>query len=195
MGRKRTIDRGAVLDAAECVVQRDGTAKLTLEAVAAEAGISKASVLYDYKTKPALMRAVVERRIAAEEARINEIRKAFSDDPNVAIRTHIVASAVAASTEEGEIELCLSSALAQDRELREPIHNKYAETIDEIQASAEKPRGALLAFLALGGLRVMERFGVYHFSPEERVRLLEEINWLVDQEPQRAPVPDPVRSS
>ncbi|MEW5424933.1 TetR/AcrR family transcriptional regulator [Amorphus sp. 3PC139-8] len=194
MGRKRTIDRAAVLDAAECVVQRDGTAKLTLEAVAAEAGISKASVLYDYKTKPALMRAMVERRIAAEELRMNEIRKNFGSDPNAMIRTHIVAAAEAAEGSEGEIELCLSSALAQDRQLREPIHNKYAETVDEIHESASKPRGALLAFLALGGLRVMERFDVYHFSPEERIRVLEEINWLVDQEPEQVSVPklDPV---
>ena len=52
MGRKRTIEPDAVLDAAEQVVMRDGAARLTLDAVACAAGISKASVLYDYKTKP-----------------------------------------------------------------------------------------------------------------------------------------------
>lgn len=182
MGRKRTIDRGSLLDAAERVVQRDGTARLTLEAVAAEAGISKASVLYDYKTKPALMRAMVERRISAEEARIAEVRAAFADQPDAAIRTHIAVADEAEATE-GEIELCLSSALAQDRDLREPIHNKYVDYLEEIRAGSQKPRGALLAFLALGGLKVMERFGIHRFPPEERMRVLQEINWLVDQEP------------
>ena len=57
MGRLRIIDRDAVLTAAERVVRRDGAARLTIEAVAAEAGISKASVLYDYKTKQALIKA------------------------------------------------------------------------------------------------------------------------------------------
>src|SRR3546814_2511896 len=42
MARPRTIDRDAVLDAAQRVVARDGAAGLTLEAVAAEDGISKA---------------------------------------------------------------------------------------------------------------------------------------------------------
>src|SRR3546814_17040256 len=65
--------RDAVLDAAQRVVARDGAAGLTLEAVAAEAGISKASVLYDYGTKQALMKALIERRIAAEDSRIGEI--------------------------------------------------------------------------------------------------------------------------
>src|SRR3546814_8507750 len=75
MARPRTIDRDVVLDAAQRVVARDGAAGLTLEAVAAEAGISKASVLYDYGTKQALMKALIERRIAAEDSRIGEDRK------------------------------------------------------------------------------------------------------------------------
>ncbi|MEE3100094.1 MAG: TetR/AcrR family transcriptional regulator, partial [Pseudomonadota bacterium] len=37
MGRRRSVDRDALLDAAETVVRRDGAARLTLEAVAAEA--------------------------------------------------------------------------------------------------------------------------------------------------------------
>ena len=73
MGRHRVIDRDAMLDAAERVVVRDGAAKLSLDAVATEAGISKASVLYDYKTKHALIRALVERRVAAETARIGQL--------------------------------------------------------------------------------------------------------------------------
>ncbi|MBL6430319.1 MAG: TetR family transcriptional regulator [Alphaproteobacteria bacterium] len=65
MGRKRTIEPDAVLDAAEQVVMRDGAARLTLDAVACAARINKASVLYDYKTKQALIKAVLERRLAA----------------------------------------------------------------------------------------------------------------------------------
>ena len=85
VGRPRTIDRESVLDAAQAVAARDGAAYLTLEAVATEAGISKASVLYDYKNKQALMRAVIERRIAAEDARIQEIQDRLGDEPNAAI--------------------------------------------------------------------------------------------------------------
>ncbi len=51
MGRKQTIDRSALLDAAERVVLRDGAGQLTMDAVAAEAGVSKGGVLYAFPSK------------------------------------------------------------------------------------------------------------------------------------------------
>lgn len=92
MGRQRSIDRDAVLNAAERVVIRDGAANLTLEAVAAEAGISKASVLYDYKTKRALIRTLIERRVAAEEELIQRFVDAHADRPDARIRGYIAAA-------------------------------------------------------------------------------------------------------
>jgi AcrR family transcriptional regulator len=53
------LDR--VLDAAEAVVVRQGIANLTLEAVAAEAGISKGGLLYHFPTKDRLIDALVRR--------------------------------------------------------------------------------------------------------------------------------------
>src|SRR3546814_4852153 len=72
MARPRTIDRDAALDAAQRVVARDGAAGLTLEAVAAEAGISKASVLSDYGTKHALMKELIASCLADVDSRIEE---------------------------------------------------------------------------------------------------------------------------
>jgi AcrR family transcriptional regulator len=45
MGRSRKLDREALLDAAQEVVSRDGASNLTIEAVAANAGVGKATVL------------------------------------------------------------------------------------------------------------------------------------------------------
>lgn len=193
MGRKRTIDREAVLDAAQCVVQRDGVARLTLDAVAAEAGISKASVLYDYKTKPALMRALVERKIAAEEERVGAIRAALGETPNAVVRTRIAAATDPATEDDQAFTLCLAAAMAQDSDLRKPICTTVGGAISEIQESSESPNGALLAFLALEGLKLMEYFGVYRFDAEDRLQLLEEIGWLVDQTPGRVPLEAPAK--
>jgi AcrR family transcriptional regulator len=55
MGRSRKLDRKALLDAAQEVLSRDGASNLTIEAVAANAGVGKATVLYDYKSKHALV--------------------------------------------------------------------------------------------------------------------------------------------
>ncbi|UXN74347.1 TetR/AcrR family transcriptional regulator [Devosia sp. A8/3-2] len=65
MGRRQTIDRGTILDAAEHVVLHDGAAHLTIDAVAAEAGVSKGGVLYAYASKDILIDAMLERVVAA----------------------------------------------------------------------------------------------------------------------------------
>lgn len=61
MPRGRGSDsRGNILDAAARLLLRDPS-KLTLDAVAAEAGVSKGGLLYHYKSKADLLDAVVDR--------------------------------------------------------------------------------------------------------------------------------------
>lgn len=55
--------RAAVLDAAEAVVNRRGIGALTLDAVAAQAGLSKSGLLHHYRSKDALIGAMVRRRV------------------------------------------------------------------------------------------------------------------------------------
>ncbi|RYD36028.1 MAG: TetR/AcrR family transcriptional regulator [Verrucomicrobiaceae bacterium] len=57
----------ALLDAAEAVALRDGVARLTFDAVAAEAGMSKGGVLHHFASKEQLIEAMVRR--TAEEWR------------------------------------------------------------------------------------------------------------------------------
>lgn len=90
MGRKQTIDRGALLDAAERVVLRDGAGQLTMDAVAAEAGVSKGGVLYAFPSKDALIDALFNRAFAA----MDEIGDAFlasaGDTPENRVRAHVL---------------------------------------------------------------------------------------------------------
>jgi len=187
MGRHRTIDREAVLEAAERVVSRDGAARMTLDAVAAEASISKASVLYDYKTKDALIRAIIDRRVAAENARITEFVAALGDVPDRLIRGRIAAADRPVSDEDRSVAISLCAAAAQNASLRSPIQTAYADWIDRIESSSERPRGALLAFLALEGLMLLEWFGLHSWPEEEREQLLAEIDWLRSQSPVSRP--------
>lgn len=89
MGRKRLIDQSAILDAAERVVARKGAANLTLDAVAKEAGIGKASVLYDFKSKQALIEAVIDRAFVTDNARHAALEAELAEDGDLAIRGRI----------------------------------------------------------------------------------------------------------
>ncbi len=61
MTQHRLSLKEALLDAAEEVAVREGVARLTFDAVAAEAGISKGGVLHHFSNKDQLLEALVRR--------------------------------------------------------------------------------------------------------------------------------------
>ena len=71
----RTKDR--LLDAATTVVHRDGAQALTLDAVAAEAEVSKGGLLYHFKSKRELVEGMVERWLSEFQREIDEMDAHF----------------------------------------------------------------------------------------------------------------------
>ncbi|MGU3540189.1 TetR/AcrR family transcriptional regulator [Methylobacterium sp. A54F] len=62
--RTRREDRAEIiLDAAESLLRRSGSRTLTIDAVAAEAGLSKGGVLHHYASKDALVTALAARKV------------------------------------------------------------------------------------------------------------------------------------
>ncbi len=188
MARTRVIDRDAVLDAAERVVSRDGAARMTLEAVAHEAGISKASVLYDYKSKQALIKAIIERLIERENLRLRDCIANLGPVPDAVMRGRIASTMPLISEADRAVALNLVAALAGDAALRGSIHEAYRHHIDEVVQASSQPNAAMLAFLALEGLRLMECFGFYTWSQKERERMLNDIESLLQGDEDAAPV-------
>jgi AcrR family transcriptional regulator len=183
MGRKRVIDQQAVLDAGEAVVARDGVTGLTLDAVANEAGISKASVIYDYKSKQALIEAIVARAFRADEDQHARAEADLAGGDNLAIRGRIRAAAEPPPEAFRPVALNLSAALTLDPPLRKQMQESQAATIERIRAESTSPRGAILAYLALEGLKFLEFLDFHHFDPEERAQIIREIGWLVNATP------------
>lgn len=182
MARTRTIDRMAVLDAAERVVARDGATRLTLDAVAAEAGISKASVLYDYKTKQTLIKAVIEHRMATEVDRLRSFIEREGDKPDAAIHGLITAVEKNSSDLNRNVALDLAVALNQHDDLRVSIRENFGTFFDGVERTSVHPRQAKIAFLALEGLKLIESFGFYDWAQRERDQLIEDIRSLVHSE-------------
>jgi len=180
VGRLRVIDRQSVLDAAELVVTRVGAAHLTLEAVALEAGISKASVIYDYKTKQGLIRAVIERSIARHMERLRVHIEQQGPIADRAMKGRLAAAAsYSVSDAERTVALGLVAALAGDQNLRHLIEAAYREQMAEVASTSDNPRKAMLAFLALEGLSLMEVFGFFAWSPNDRSQLLADIGGVL----------------
>jgi AcrR family transcriptional regulator len=55
--------RNLVIEAARVIIARDGPQRLTLDAIAREAGISKGGLMHQFGNKTAVIRALLENQI------------------------------------------------------------------------------------------------------------------------------------
>ena len=79
MNKKRssTDTRELILSAAANVVLNQGASKMTLEAVAKEAGVSKGGLLYHFPSKDALIEGMIEHMV---QGLTDRIREAYEHD-------------------------------------------------------------------------------------------------------------------
>jgi AcrR family transcriptional regulator len=84
--------RQAILDTARRRFERDGYAATSVPAIAAEAEVAVKTVYLAFGSKPLLLRAVWEQRLAGEEATVPVLERAWfldiknADDPRVQLR-------------------------------------------------------------------------------------------------------------
>ena len=63
------------------------------------------------------------------------------------------------------------------------MQDSQAVAIRRIIAESVSPRGAILAYLALEGLKFLEYLDFHHFDADERAAIIREIGWLVNATP------------
>ena len=145
MPQARTRDR--LLDAAVAVVLRDGAQALTLDAVAAEAEVSKGGLLYHFKSKRELVEAMVERWLTEFQAEIDAAGSEF-------VQAYVRASAPAGN------ELGMLAALIADPSLLVTVRRQYGIWQDRVEREGRDPVDATVARLAADGLWLAELLGM-----------------------------------
>ncbi|KKC37882.1 hypothetical protein WH87_09420 [Devosia epidermidihirudinis] len=166
MGRRQTIDRGALLDAAEKVVLRDGPASLTMDAVAKEAGVSKGGVLYAFVTKDALIDALMGRVFDSYDRLVADYLAREGGLPHAQIRAHVDANRHedAATHARG---IALMASFIRSPAYQESSRAFYRDLFSQIDPATERGRKARLALLAVEGAFVVRGFAFYPFSDAE----------------------------
>jgi AcrR family transcriptional regulator len=157
MPRARTRDR--LLDAAQAVVHRDGAQALTLDAVAAEAEVSKGGLLYHFKSKRDLVEGMVERWLGEFQREMDEADTEF-------VRGYVKASAPAGN------ELGMLAALVADPSLLVAVRRQYGIWQDRVEREGRDPVDATVARLAADGLWLAELLGMGPPTGELRERVL-----------------------
>lgn len=82
----------AILDAAEDIVVELGARHLTLNEVAARAGVSRGGFLYHFPDKEALLRYMLERRFKNFSRILDKRRESLPDTPEGEVTAFVLAS-------------------------------------------------------------------------------------------------------
>lgn len=191
--------RNAVLEAAIAIIARDGPARLTLDAIARESGISKGGLTHQFGTKEAVLKALIERRTEFFDDFARAYRKekgALLPQPHLAVQ--IAALREGAATPRS-LFLALFGAAAADPGLlsatRESLHGDLAT----IKAEAPDPDGSILRWVAAWGLNLTTLLGLSPLTQEERDRLFERLldddQWPPDPPTRKKPRPAEGRAS
>jgi len=174
MARGET-SREKILEAASDLAFCEGAAHLSLDAVAARAGVSKGGLLYNFPNKAALMHALVNKFLDEFRDRLDEA--ADGCDSNLAER--YVDLAIADMEKKATTSSGLLAALAEDPSMLAPVKTFNRELVDRMKAGAQDPGAILVLFLVLEGLRAQLVFGTDILEPQERALVLEKLAALI----------------
>ncbi|CCW31290.1 TetR/AcrR family transcriptional regulator [Xenorhabdus nematophila] len=165
MGRRKTIDREALLDTAEQIVTTQGAAALTIDALAKAVGVTKGGIQYSFSSKDGLIDAMFERWGASYDEQFQKVA-GDNPDPPTAVYAHV--EATRRSDEASTAKAAgLMAALLQTPEHLKSTKEWYRERIAGLDTTTEEGRQARLAFLATEGAFVLRFFGLMDISEDE----------------------------
>lgn len=167
--------RNAALEAATTILTRDGPGRLTLDAIARESGLSKGGVMHQFRTKEAVLRALLEQQMAYFEEFSNRYiarARETTDQPELAAQIATLREAISTPRSGA---FALLAAMNENPELMAMPRDVDIEKVARMKAEARDPDLALLRWAAARGLLLSSLFGLSSLSDAERDRLFERL--------------------
>lgn len=182
--KKRSNARERIIDAAITLANRLGAGRISLEAVAEEAGVSKGGLLYHFASKAALLEAMVARHVISLDRSLRAAHADLMKDhaPNALIRAYLKAF---------RLEFCakksgptgLLVAIAEEPKLLDPVRNYHAKLAAEIEKHSETPDLAVIAFVTVQGIWHMRLFDTSPFADDHLLEKLDRLSDMLANQP------------
>lgn len=179
----RPNSRDNILDAALRVTARDGAGNLTLDKVAAECGLSKGGLLYNYPSKEALLQAMLERLLSSHREVMEREYRALEGQPEAALRAFLRAWK---HDEQISIDasLAILAAAAQNPGLLEPIRAHFRDIYERICRESQNRDLALMIWAAADGLLLHRIMELAPYSHEDKAAMFESMLRLAGENPE-----------
>lgn len=158
--------REKILAAAEELARAAGPGNLSLDAVAAKAGVSKGGLLYHFPTKAKLLEALVEQFLANFDQALRDREAESAGAPNSLVRAYLDFLV--------NEHLCrepppsgLLAALGEDPDFLAPVRRFDRALLDRMKANASDPTVAVVVFLAMHGVKSMQLLNIETIDEKE----------------------------
>jgi AcrR family transcriptional regulator len=192
MSRTKKITANEILDAIERVVMKLGVSRLSIDAVAREAGISKTRVVYDYKSKTALLEALIDRQFQRDIERHKVLVEACADMPHPELFAFLRSSERIPDDIEKAVAMAVTASMSCEKTVRQKMEAWIAHDLKAMETGA-KPRAARMAYFALLGFSSPEWFGLMEWSDRERLSFVDEVRAMYASYPESQPSTPPVQ--
>lgn len=155
-----------------------GPAHLSLDAVAARAGLSKGGLLYSFPTKAKLLEAVVEEYMKEHE-RSMEVQETLQvGDKNRVARAFLDVSRIEADQEPQNCGVL--AALVENPDFIIPVRHYHRQLVDRMTADATDPVTVLIAYLATTGIECSRLLDCEVLTEEEQLSVFSRLELMLE---------------
>lgn len=173
----RSSSRGKLLDAAAELIACGSVQDLTLEGVAAAAGVTKGGLIYHFKTKDELLGAVVARMIEQLDQRTRDKAAKRGHTPGALLQA-LIDDTFDMLPSEKLLLTNLLAAATQYPHLLGPVQQAYHRVYNEFAEAGPQAGLALAISAALDGLTLLELLNLHQFTQRQREAIREALQQL-----------------
>jgi AcrR family transcriptional regulator len=179
--KRKRDSKELILQAAEEIVAKRGPAYLTLETAANEAKVSKGGLFYHFRSKEALLEAMVRRSMEMLESEHLKFAESLTGERNGKMKASIIGTL---RHLEGQrpVLTAVVAAIASDPKLVEPMRESIRKEFQDLSKELTlRTEDIAILFLASQGLLLMELLNLSFLTPSQIRKVTQRMLQLVEE--------------
>ncbi|WP_301070607.1 TetR/AcrR family transcriptional regulator [Pseudooceanicola sp.] len=166
-----------ILGAARAIAVREGAGKITIEAVAKEAGLSKGGVLYNFSTKKALLSGLLDQMLVAHRELLEKVPERY---PSRTLRGHLE-TVLQSQDVDDDLSMAILAAAASDPRLLDPLRTDLTGDLEHILTDTQDAPAAMIVVLAIQGLRFQRLLNLPDGGADIKASVIERLRIMIDE--------------
>ena len=173
--------RDRVLEAAERLVAEVGAARLTLDAVAQGAGVSKGGLLYHFPSKESLLNALAHRYAESMEQCITAAKANLPEAGKSRELQAAILGMLGTDPRSRALSAVLLATATNEPALLDVIRQCVAQYTQELEGTCSNFTRAAVVTLAVDGLKMREALRISPFTDRQREEIVQELLSMAEQ--------------